>query len=311
MVAGRAQVPAVPAQVECRDPRRMNSVAMSGGSAHQPMNRSRLGCRTGTASSASGEGEACRRRPVPSALEQLLHRHRGSFQVPRNTSAKPPTATRSRKRSSAGAMVHSAAARTPAAASAAPSMSGEDARRAPPASAVIVQTRDAEPAPSAPGVTPRPRRAPARRRALRLRKANRTRQRRGFPRTRGCVTGRRELQRGSSGARGVCGQTLVPRGGEFGDGLRERARNEVVIVTSTVLSSTCATFIRGPKTPETRSGRTVACAPPCVAATGPSGVQIRLRGSRVGSVVPPPSETSRGAEPRSFVPIHPHIRVRV
>ena len=39
-------------------------------------------------------------------------------------------------------------------------------------------------------------------------------------------------------------------------GCAKCARNEVVIVTSTVLLSTCATFIRGPKTPETRSGRT-------------------------------------------------------
>ena len=39
-------------------------------------------------------------------------------------------------------------------------------------------------------------------------------------------------------------------------GCEKCALNEVVIVTSTVLSSTCATFIRGPRAPETRSGRT-------------------------------------------------------
>ena len=110
----------------------MNSVAMSGGSAHQPMNRSRLGCRNRHSVKTSSRSLSTTSGPRSSSCFTATV---VPFQVPRNTSAKPPTATRSRKRSSAGAMVHSAAARTPAAASAAPSMSGEDAPTRPPASA--------------------------------------------------------------------------------------------------------------------------------------------------------------------------------
>ena len=88
----------------CRDPRRMNSVAMKGGSAHHPMNSSKFGCLSRDSTTASSLKRVTTSAPRSSSCFTATI---VPFHVPRNTSAKPPTATRSCSCTSDGAISHS------------------------------------------------------------------------------------------------------------------------------------------------------------------------------------------------------------